>query len=223
MAIHIPRKYLTFSELIERWKCEENDIRDAIISGSLVPSIFVHGKLQWAEFVPTTDFLARRGALEAKGRFNVDGDPFMLTIDSWLDLRNPVEVGVMACVFPVLCSSATAAPEVGLTVADWYIPSRPIEIQQVVDEGVFMMSEVVRFESEAVGKSTDRAAGDKARRTLLNIIAVLKELASAKRDKDLSQSELIQEMLANYPEKYGIAKSTLEQKFADANRSLQED
>lgn len=44
MAINpIIRTHLDFKELMARWQCSENDLRDAIVSQRLVPSIHVRG------------------------------------------------------------------------------------------------------------------------------------------------------------------------------------
>lgn len=43
MAIKMPgREYYTFPELIERWGCDENDIRRLIINRRLIPSYVIN-------------------------------------------------------------------------------------------------------------------------------------------------------------------------------------
>ena len=60
------------------------------------------------------------------------------------------------------------------------------------------------------------------RDTFLNIIGVMLELLQTPKPGRTSDAAIIREMIDNYPEKQGIAKRTLEKKFADANKSLKE-
>ena len=61
------------------------------------------------------------------------------------------------------------------------------------------------------------------RTTYLNIIGALLSLVLNPREGRTGQAAVIEELLSNYSDKAGIKKSTLEQKFAEANRSLQSD
>ena len=56
--------------------------------------------------------------------------------------------------------------------------------------------------------------------TFLNIIGALLELIHSPRPGRDSEASVIRELLDNYSEKPGISKRTLEDKFADAKRSL---
>ena len=56
--------------------------------------------------------------------------------------------------------------------------------------------------------------------TLLNIIGVMLELMKSLKLGRNSDAAVIKEMIENYPEKQGISKRTLEEKFAAANKSL---
>ena len=52
MVIKLPeREYFTFYELIERWKCEENDIRRLIINRQLIPSYVINDVAKVVTFV----------------------------------------------------------------------------------------------------------------------------------------------------------------------------
>ena len=66
----------------------------------------------------------------------------------------------------------------------------------------------------------DKPLLDKERKSLLNIIGVMLELLQTPKAGRTSDAAIIQEMIDNYPEKQGIAKRTLEEKFAAANKSL---
>ena len=66
----------------------------------------------------------------------------------------------------------------------------------------------------------DKLLPDKERESLLNIIGVMLELLQTHKASRTSDAGIIREMIDNYPEKQGIAKRTLEEKFAAANKSL---
>jgi hypothetical protein len=69
-------------------------------------------------------------------------------------------------------------------------------------------------------KSIEKLFNNKERSGLLNIIGALLELLKSPRPGRDTNSDVINELLENYPEKNGISKSNLENKFADAKRSL---
>lgn len=60
------------------------------------------------------------------------------------------------------------------------------------------------------------------RTTLLNIVAAQLELLQTPRPGRVSDAAVIAELVAGYGDRPGIAKSTLESKFAEAKRSLAE-
>ena len=70
--------------------------------------------------------------------------------------------------------------------------------------------------------SDDNDVGDRERTTLLNIIAALLEFVMNHRPGRATKAAVIEELVKNYGEKQGIAKRTLEGKFADADRSLKQ-
>jgi hypothetical protein len=82
---------------------------------------------------------------------------------------------------------------------------------------------VYRFDFDAPSGRLPRSdvrMPDRERVTLLNIIAALLDLVLSPRAGRDSQADVIVELVENYGEKQGIAKSTLEQKFSEANKSL---
>jgi len=87
-------------------------------------------------------------------------------------------------------------------------------------------SEVERVGREYFSRSESTSApeagelSEREKVTLLNTIAVLLELVKTPRPGRDSNSDVIQEMLANYNDKQGISKRTLEKTFAAAVRSL---
>jgi hypothetical protein len=66
----------------------------------------------------------------------------------------------------------------------------------------------------------DKALSNRERQTLMNTIAVLLEMIQTPKPGRNSEADVIREMLENYPEKQGISKRTLEEKFAAAKQSL---
>ena len=65
-----------------------------------------------------------------------------------------------------------------------------------------------------------KALSNRERQTLMNTIAVLLEMIQTPKPGRNSEADVIREMLENYPEKQGISKRTLEEKFAAAKQSL---
>jgi hypothetical protein len=70
---------------------------------------------------------------------------------------------------------------------------------------------------------SDKAISKNSESSYLNIIGVLVELILSHKPTRTSQARLIDEMIDNYSEKYGISKSNLEGKFALANKHLRSD
>jgi hypothetical protein len=79
------------------------------------------------------------------------------------------------------------------------------------------------FNFGPIATATERPMEARERKTLLNIIGVLLELIQTPTGKRDSAAAVIDEMLANYSDKQGIAKRTIEEKFAAANESLRTD
>ena len=79
--------------------------------------------------------------------------------------------------------------------------------------------------SAAVMSEVDQAGpiAQRERTTYLNTIAALLEMLRTPRDGRITQEDVIVELIENYSEKQGIAKSTLERTFAQANRCLRGD
>lgn len=73
---------------------------------------------------------------------------------------------------------------------------------------------------DVTAKVEEKPLGDRERDNLLRIIAVMLELLRSPRSSNTTESEIIDEMLANYDDMPGIKKRTLEEKFAMAKRAL---
>lgn len=181
MAIHLPqRRYLTFAELQERWSCEPNDIRDLICSGALVPSCHVSGERPWAEWVPDPGAPKPAGLVPQLRGLPGDGGVYYHQLNGWFYARCPVESGPLQCWFYMLCTSPTDPPEEDddwPPVADWYYLEDKLSSAEIERSGVFMLSEVERYEATAVdpslSKGEDKPLGTRERNTLLTLVATL--------------------------------------------------
>lgn len=87
---------------------------------------------------------------------------------------------------------------------------------------VVTVASLLALENQVIAKSSSevKEISSKERNTLLTIIGVLLELIQNHKPGRDSEAAVIQEMLLNYEEKTGIAKRTLEGKFAEAKRIL---
>jgi hypothetical protein len=84
-------------------------------------------------------------------------------------------------------------------------------------------SELTRRNDELAVQVTEMDPLDpRERTTFLNIIGGMLELIKSPRKGRDSDAAVIRELLENYGERQGIKKSTLESKFADANRSIKD-
>jgi hypothetical protein len=104
------------------------------------------------------------------------------------------------------------------------LDARKITFDELLRDGVVMMSEVALFEGDTESpeplKIEDKPLSTRERDTLLTIIGVLLELIQSPVAGRDSEAAVIKEMLQNYDERPGIKKRTLEQKFAEAKRIL---
>jgi hypothetical protein len=104
-------------------------------------------------------------------------------------------------------------------------PNRKVTFENLL----FLKQDLDRFRVAHLSQANHEAAdslGERAETTYLNIIGGLLALMLSKSPAGMAQSvfdsqaAIISELLAHYENKPGIAKRTLEEKFAEANRSL---
>jgi len=108
--------------------------------------------------------------------------------------------------------------------------NREIELAAAWGNATEQELDKVRKERDSLQATVDRASppGDRAETTYLNIIGGLLGLmlgttpAGKARSVYTSQANVIEAMLAYYGSKDGISKKTLEAKFANANRSIEQ-
>jgi hypothetical protein len=168
MALHLPKRpYIKFDELIKRWACEPNDIRYAIATGSLKPSILPAGELTAAKW----EDVAPPGAEEWVAEpLYIGGGPWRLTPRGWLYCQSPKQTGAYGCTFYLAADERDA--DVGeLPYALWYFLDAPMSMADVERDAVFLLTEIARFES--ADANTDKAElgkRTKEHNTLLRIV-----------------------------------------------------
>lgn len=225
MTIKLPmRSYLTLQELIERWECTENDLRDLIARGILRPSYFIHHVARKVRFqidrddagtywVPKAEgeYLDEEGVYRCK-LYDVSGPYFLL---------HPNLKSALDCTFFYFSQDrdhVQGPDEKNMCFAiagkgEW---ENGITLDMVFEKGMIMLSEIARFEE----KQEDKPLMERERETLLNIIAVMLELLKSPRQGRTTDSAVMTEMIENYGEKPGIKLRTLQEKIPAAKRSL---
>lgn len=102
--------------------------------------------------------------------------------------------------------------------------------QNAFEKQQFSRQELARWLTAIGMKSTyqfvesparaEKQLADRERSGFLNIVGAMLELLQSPRDGRGSDAAVIRELVENYSDKYGISKSSLENKFAEAKRSL---
>jgi hypothetical protein len=174
MAIKLPeRNYFTFSELMTRWDCTENDLRFAIISGAIKPSIKLNGEhycVLWK--------------INGFGEYNPDEfnpnstDSYRLQYKPrrWLYLQDPVQISPFDCEFKFVSDDRN--PDKGEPCFSiWHSLPVPLSMDRIKNDAVFLLEEVARYEAEhgtEVGAAKAEATlSARERNSLLTIIAAL--------------------------------------------------
>ncbi|MES2189144.1 MAG: hypothetical protein V4454_03415 [Pseudomonadota bacterium] len=201
MAIKIPtRNYLTFSELQERWKCSENDLRYAIISAELKPCVRLIGKhrvVMW-----------ERGFLDewVASDYQRPEEDYVLETDvrGWQYLQDPIQTESFDCEFRFAADERMPLKE-EFPFAIWRRLNTPITIRQVKESAVFLLEEVATYEAKYGNESEYRKAekpqSNRERNTLLTIIATLCVEAKIPYEKPAKAAGMIQSTAA----KLGVA------------------
>ena len=136
----------------------------------------------------------------------------------------------LAMQFPELAT--TALKDTGAAAAhanNFYHETNFYPASVLPEDAVFVLrtAELARFEAElSKADDVERKAGlhlpPRSEATYLTIIGALLELVRNPRPGRDSDAAVIRELTQNYGDKPGIAKSTLEGKFANARRQLQD-
>ena len=171
MAINfIAKRYYTFAELAHRWKCELNDIRQAVLDGDLVPSIHLPGgNYQVFQLDGTDDEDAYPTEL-SDWSSKTDSLDVMDWVYGFKYLIFPRRLSAVDCTFsffsdrPLVCGIGDIC--FGLHEA--------IGIDELIKVGVFMADEVMRLEALQASDVPKPPVGDtlstRERETLLKLV-----------------------------------------------------
>ena len=186
----IDRGYLTFSELMSKWQCAENDLRYAIITSELKPSIRLigmHACLTW-DIDPWGDWEAS----EVNDGFRRD----MRKPRGWQYLQDPIQTGPFDCQFEH-ASDERDPDKSDIPFAWWHQLKTTMTLDDVLTKVVFVDEEIKRYESEhgisgsnLVAEIVEKPLRESERQVLLKIIAVLAKLAKLDIYKDPGKSAL---------------------------------
>ena len=179
MAIIIPaRKYLTYGELRERWQCSDNDLRYLIVAEELKPSV----KAFKSFTIPSWSFdddVFDEVIAEGEQYDGQNGCAIEVKPSGWLFLQDPKQTGPLACEFFLVSHERNPDKPTepwGTPLALWFWLPYPMTIDLIVNEAVFMMDEVCRYEAahdkdagpEQIEK--DRPLGTTERNNLLKLV-----------------------------------------------------
>jgi len=208
MAIHFPkRKYLNFAELQSRWQADPNDIRAAIASGALKASMHFSETVILAEWVTQELPWSGTTRLVPEPMWHDEGGQIKEVVNGWFYLQEPWETGAFECKFRSISFAPRPPKDEGIAF-DWYFLDRDISLADVEAKGVFMFTEIARFESTygAQPQATTELESQlqtRERNSLLIIIALLTEAAGLDLDANSKTAGIIESEAA----KKGIALS----------------
>lgn len=155
------RTQLTFSELMERWAWNENDVRDALINHGLVPSYYISGAV-WQRPFDDAGERPRLGATSVYELLYLVNFHLTGTLDGYFDLcaRETDAIAKHRDVFEV---GGVSVEKGRISLAD------------VLKNGVVMRAELARFENAKPGLNgvnDEKPLSKRERDTLLTIIAL---------------------------------------------------
>ena len=220
MVIKMPaKKFLTFPELEDRWGCSEIDLRRLLIAGAIHPSYFIAADTKYSKAVVANDGMsAVQTDVDEEIRFYNQGI-FMLD--------TPTPISVLDGHFgSILIPEKDLEHEHKHPAEMCYFLEVPISMSEVLKTGVLTIDEIERLESTQGKNHVEQRLDARERTSLLNIIGGLLDLMLGENERGQRRSEyrkqeaVIDDLLTVHRGKAGIAKSTLEAKFAAAKRSL---
>lgn len=133
-ATPVTRSHLTFKELMERWDCSENDLRDYVINGHIVPSIFVKRAIEDV-------------AKDSNGTWRRTGPAAF--VSDWMYVVGVTVTAPLDCAFAFIAREPDAVAKGAAVFAfcgNSMVDSRT-RLCDVLEQGAFMMVEVIRAES----------------------------------------------------------------------------
>lgn len=231
MTINFPdRDYLKFDQLKARWKCEEDDLINLLVTAELRPSIkaFRDWKVVgWechdgeAELLPTGDVYDGQ-----------TGDEIFDRPTGWCYLQMPHQTGLLKANFELVTEEREPVipSHEGFGEAKWYRLQKPMSLEDVKSDAVFLFEEVLRIEAKLMRSPKDQkekpGLSTRERNNLLTLIGGLvglmlgKSPSGKKNSIFQDQIAISAALIAHYPNVEGFGESTLEQKFAEANKRI---
>lgn len=172
MAIKLPeRNYLTFSEVMKRWDCSENDLIFAIINGDIKPSIRLGVESRVVTWVMNAmgDWHADDSVPE--GGYRLTHKP-----NAWIYLQDPEQTHPFDCVFKYVADSRNPTKDED-SPDYWFKLPTPMVMADIKSSAVFLLKEVAEYEqkhgADAESYKEDKPLRTRERNTLLAIIAAL--------------------------------------------------
>jgi hypothetical protein len=231
VTIKFPAKEsLRFDQVVDRWKCEEDDLINLVVNAELKPSIkaFHDWKIvQWVYHGDAAVMLPSENAYDGQ-----TGDEIPTRPSGWYYLQLPHQTGLLKASFELVTEERN--PEIpmleGIGEVTWFRIAKAMSMQDVKKEAVFLIEEIVNFEAKfkepPVGQATESGLSTRERNNLLCLVGGLlglllgKSPSGNKNSVYKDQVAIIGALNAHYPSVQGFGESTLEEKFALANKRI---
>jgi len=231
MVIKIPDlNYLRFYQLKSRWNCEDDDLFNLVLTAQLRPSIKAFQDweiVEWEWHDSEAKLLPTGVAYDGR-----TGDEIFDRPTGWCYLQMPHQTGLLKANFELVTEEREPVIPIheGFGEARWYRLQKSMSLEDVKSDAVFLFEEVLRIEAKLMRGPKDQkentGISTRERNNLLTLIGGLVGLMLGKSPSGKKNSEyqdqmaIIAALIAHYPYVEGLGESTLEQKFAEANRRI---
>ena len=178
MAVKLPqRKFLTFPELQDRWACTENDLRRMVLSALLIPSYLWNDPVNVVTFIEATqDGLAywEPSQVPNDREFEDEKDrmefPYKsIFADGFYFLLFPWQTSALNCNFVYLSKDRSVTQQAGQTCLMLKRPKSALTLDDVIESGAVMMSEILLFEGASEAE-LEKPLSTTERNSLLRLV-----------------------------------------------------
>lgn len=178
MAVKLPqRKFLTFPELQDRWACTENDIRRMVLSAQLIPSYLWNEPVNVVTFIEAThDGLPywEPSQVPNDREFEDEKDRMefphkSIFADGFYFLLFPWQTSALNCNFVYLSKDRSVMQQAGQTCLMLKRPKSTLTLDDVIESGAVMMSEILLFEGASEAE-LEKPLSTTERNSLLRIV-----------------------------------------------------
>jgi len=231
MVIKIPdRDCLSFYQLKNRWNCEDDDLFNLVLTAQLRPSIKAFQDweiVEWEWHDSEAKLLPTGVAYDG-----CTGDKIFDRPTGWCYLQMPHQTGLLKANFELVTEEREPVipSHEGFGEAKWYRLQKPMSLEDVKSDAVFLFEEVLRIEAKLMRSPKDQKENSglstRERNNLLALIGGLvglmlgKSPSGKKNSIFQDQVAISAALIAHYPNVEGFGESTLEQKFAEANKRI---